>query len=1086
MRTAVLAVLTALTFTMAAIPAAAQTQTRLTGTVYDDTGSVIPGARITILNVNTGVSQEAETNPSGSYNFPFVSAGQYELICEFEGFKTYSQSGIVLETGTVRGVDIQMQLGDVTETIEVEAAAPLLETESSTVGQFIERDTVFNMPLASRRSASLVRLLGNVTYRNEGGAEALPFFSMAGGRSRNQMWTLDGTVIQNMSLGIAQLGLNPPAESLQEFKAEQSNYSAEFGRAGGGFIVMTTRSGTNSFHGAVYEFFRNQAIDTRTFFAPGKAPLRYNIFGGSAGGPIVKNKSFYFFNYEGGRRRNGVTYSSDDVPHLPEVGGDFSNRAGLTLRDPLSDGGVFDNNIIPQSRIDPLGRQIAGWYPAPNQPGSLSAAPANNFVNNASNALTQDFITTKVDHNFSGTDRMYGRFQYSRNPQVVAGVFPNEFADPRAGTRDNEHTNVTGAWIHHFSPTLIQDVRINWGRRLHINRSAGRYSGKNGELGIPGVNAEASPTVTVNGLTNLGAGNHERIQTPIETWQFVDTYTWIRGNHQVRFGGEWRFAMNVDDFNRSTGGRFGFGNRATGVGLAELLLGHVGGGQLIDADILESRTDFYGFFVQDDWRVTPTFTLNLGLRWELDTPRWERQDNRQSGFDPNVINPVCDCPGVVTFSGRDGRSKYAHDFDANNFGPRFGFAWEAARGFVVRGGYGINYNGMYARAVPFTLFNGFSLSGSFNSADGGFTRAFRLSDGMPNVPREELTPAFGAVEIGQRPRLAPDFFQQSQHNGMHQQWNLGVQRELPGNLLAEISYIGNVGHNLGGANVNINMIPLVGGRGPDQQAQTARPFPQFNAVWHESPPWGNSAYHSMNIKAEKRYSGGMNFLMNYTWSKFIDDVEAATELGGEAGNGYTHIALRHLDKALSGNDVRHRFIGSMVYELPFGEGRPVKFESAALDAIAGGWGIGLIAEFRSGVPFGVIENTNRSNTYAHVQRPNILGPVSVLSNWRDNVRASNYFDPSLFEAPGPGGIGTSPRNICCGPGFNGFDLSVHKWFSFTERHRLQLRGDFYNLFNRASFANPELRRGRGAFGRIGRVLVGSSGRLAQVSLRFEF
>lgn len=1064
----------------------AQTQTRLTGTVTDETGGAIPGARVTISNINTGVTQEAESNASGSYNFPFVSAGQYELVCEFEGFKTYSQSGLVLETGSVRGVDIQMQIGDVTETIEVTEAAPLLETESSTVGQFIERDTVFNMPLASRRSASLVRLMGNVTYRSEGGAEALPFFSMAGGRSRNQMWTLDGTVIQNMSLGIAQLGLNPPAESLQEFKAEQSNYSAEYGRAGGGFIVMTTRSGTNNFHGAAYEFFRNQAIDTRTFFAPQKAPLRYNIFGASAGGPISKNKTFFFGNYEGGRRRDGVTYSNDDVPHPVEVGGDFSNRAGLSLMNPYgSDGELFPNNTIPQSMIDPLGRAFAALYPAPNVTSDITSAPANNYVNNASNALTQDFVTAKVDHNFGTNDRAYWRFQDSRNPQAIPAVFQNEFADPRAGTRQNHHTNVTGSWIHHFSPTLIQDIRVNWGRRLHINRSAGRQSGKNGELGVPGVNPEAFARVAVNGLTQLGAGNHERIQTPIETWQFVDQYTIISGNHQIKVGGEWRFAMNVDDFNQSTGGRFNFGNRAAGVGLAELLLGHVASGQLVDAELLETRTDFYGMFVQDDWKVSPTFTLNLGLRWELDTPRWERIDNRQSGFDPRATNPVCNCLGTVTFSGRDGRSKYAHNFDSNNFGPRFGFAWEAARGFVVRGGYGINYNGMYARAVPFTLFNGFSKSGSFTSPDGGVTRAFRLADGMPEVVTEALTPAFGAVPIGQRPRLAPDFFQWNQENGMHQQWNLGLQRELPGNLLAEISYIGNVGHNLGGANVNINQTPLVDGRGPARQSQTSRPYPQFSNVFHESPPWGNSAYHSMTVKAEKRYSGGLNFLTNYTWSKFIDDVEAATELGGEVGNGYTHMTLRHLDKSLSGNDVRHRFIGSMVYELPFGKGRPYSLDGAA-DALIGGWGIGLIAEFRSGVPFGVVENRNLFNTFSHAQRPNLLSPMAVQSNWRDNVRANNYFDPGIFESPGAGGVGTSPRNLCCGPGFNGFDLSVHKYLNFTERYRLQLRGDFYNLFNRASFANPELRNGRGAFGRIGSVLVGSNGRLAQISLRFEF
>ncbi len=1074
---------TCLVIGLLALPLGAQTTTRLTGTVSDNTGAVIPGAAVTISNINTGLTLESESNESGIYNFPIVSAGQYELVCEVEGFKTASHSGLTLETGFVRALDIEMEIGDVTETVEVTAATPLLETASSTVGQFIERNTVMNMPLQSRRSASLVRLLGNVVFRQEGGAEALPFFSMGGGRSRNQMWTLDGTVIQNMSLGIAQLGLNPPAESLQEFKAEQSNYSAEYGRAGGGFIVMTTRSGTNEFHGAGYEFFRNEKLDTRTFFANDKAPLRYNIFGASVGGPIKKNQSFFFFNYEGGRRRDGVIYSNDDVPHVPEVGGDFSNRTDLTLNDP--EGGGFVNNTIPQSRIDRLGGDFAALYPAPNRASSLGSAPANNFINSASNALTQDFYTAKVDHNFDDNNRVYGRFQFSRNPTVVSAVYPDDFSDPRAGTRSNRHTNITGAWIHHFSPNLIQDIKINWGRRLHINRSAGRFSGQNGNLDIAGVNPESFARVSVNGLTNLGAGNQERIQTPIETWQFSDTYTLIKGAHQLKFGGEWRFAMNQDDFNQSTGGRFNFLNRATGVGLAELLLGHVGSGQLVDADILETRTDFYGFFLQDDWKATSNLTLNLGMRWELDTPRWERQDNRQSGFDPTGINPVCNCPGIVTFSARDGVSKYAHNFDKNNFGPRFGFAWKTS-GVVVRGGYGINYNGMYARAVPFTLFNGFSQNGDFTSPDGGFTRAFTLADGMPAVVREDLTPAFGAVPIGDSPRLSPDFFQRNQRNGMHQQWNVGIQKELPHQLLTEITYIGNVGHALGGANVNLNMIPLVNGQGPASQSQTARPFPQFASVFQESPAWGNSAYHSMNIKFEKRYSGGLNFLMNYTFSKFLDDVEAATELGGEQGNGYQHVELRGLDRAFSGNHIKNRFIGSMVYELPVGEGRKHTINNGVLEALAGGWGIGLIAEFRGGSPFGVVENTNRSNTFSHAQRPNVLGTVSRLDNWRDNIRSNTYFDTSLFQSPGVGVFGSAPRNLCCGPGFKGIDLSVHKWFNFTERYKLQYRADIYNLSNTPNFANPELRNGRGGFGRVSNILTGTSGRLIQMSLRFEF
>ena len=1070
---------------LAAVHSLAQTQTRLTGTVVDNTGAVIVGATITISNVNTGVTQSASSNEAGIYNYPVVVSGQYELVCEYTGFKTYSQSGITLETGFVRTINIEMQVGDVTETVTVEAATPLLETENSSVGQFIERDTVFNMPIASRRTAALVRLMGNVVYRQEAGAEAIPQFAMAGGRSRNQMWTLDGTVIQNMSLGIAQLGLNPPAESLQEFKAEQNNYSAEYGRAGGGFIVMTTRSGTNDYHGAAYEFFRNEKLDTRTFFAADRAPLRYNIFGGSFGGPIAKDRTFFFFNYEGGRRRDGVTYSSDDVPHVPETRGDFSNRTDVTVRDPQT-GDPFPNNIIPQNRIDPLGQAFANLYPAPNVESDITRAPANNFVNNTSNALTQDFYTGKVDHNISESDRMYVRFMYSRGPQSIAAVYPNEFADPRGGDRENEHTNVTGSWVHNFSPTLIQDFRMNWGRRKHINRAFGTGSRKNGEFGVGGVNPEAFARITVNGLTQLGANTHERVQTPIETWQFANTLTKIQGSHQIKFGGEWRFAMNQDDFNSATGGRFDFNNRASGVGLAELLLGHVNRGELIDADVLKSRTDFFGLFVQDDWKVRPNFTVNIGLRWEMDTPRWEKIDNRQSGFDLNEINPVCDCPGVVTYSARDGRPKWAHDHDKNNFGPRIGLAWKLRQGTVVRAGYGINYNGAYARAVPFTLFNGFSLSGDFQSPDGGFTQAFQLSDGMPPVEREPLTPAFGAVEIGESPRLSPDFNQKNHENGTAHQWNFGIQQELPAEMLFEATYMGNKGHNLGGPNVNINMIPLVGGRGPEAQDQTLRPYPQFANVLHESPPWGNSSYHSMNLKLEKRYSGGLNFLMNYTWSKFLDDVEAANEIGGEQGSGYTHIALRNLDKSFSGNDVRNRFIASVVYELPWGRGRKFEIQNRVANALAGGWGMGLIAEFRDGVPYGPVENTNTSNTFSASQRPNILGTPERLSDWRDNVKGNTYFDTGLFETPGRGVFGDSPRNLCCGPGFTGIDLSVHKWWNFNERWRLQYRADFYNLPNTPVFEIPERRRGRGNFGRVGSVLTGSNGRLIQMALRLEF
>lgn len=1066
--------------------AAAQTQSGITGTVTDRTGAVIVGATVLARNTGTGVGSSTLSNGSGAYNFPFLAPGQYEVSCELAGFKKFVRTGLVLETGLTSTVDIRLDVGEVTETVSVNAAAPLLQSESSAVGQFIERATVAGMPAESRRSASLVRLMGNVVYSMEDGAEQIPRFSMAGGRSLNQMWQLDGAVAQNMALGVPQLSLNPPAEALQEFRAEANNYTAEFGRSGNGLILMTTRSGTNQFHGAAYEFLRNDKLDTRTFFSPGKAPLRYNVFGGSVGGPIIRDRTFFFVNYEGSRRINGLTFSNVIVPHPAEVRGDFSARKDLAVIDPLTRQ-PFPGNRIPADRMDPIGRAFAGFYPAPNMADDITGAPRNNYIKNVSDALTQDFVTTRVDHTVRDQDRVSGRFSWVRAPQETAAVYPAAFADYRAGTPQNRHANVVGSWLHNFRPNLINDARYVYGNRMHIDHASGTGSGKNGELGLNGVDKSFFATVTITGLSQLGSnGNQLRIQTPILTQQLIENLTWIKGKHQVKTGVEYRYSSNEDNNQQQAGGRFDFSGRATGTGLASLLLGWTTTASLNSTDILNTRTDYWGVFVQDDWKVTPTLTLNLGLRWDLDTPRWETH-NRQSGFDLHAINPVAGVPGIVTFSGRDGRSKYAHDFDSNNFGPRVGFAWKWGSSVVVRGGYGISYNGEYAVAVPFVMFNGFGLNGAFSSPDGGFTPAFLFRNGLPPVTREPLTPAFGSVGVGDKPRLDPDFIQQNEMNGYAQHWNLTIQKQLRGNMVFEAAYLANVGHKLGGPNINLNMIPLVNGRGPVMQDQLLRPFPQFNNVTQVSPPWGNSTYHSLNLKVEKRYSNGLNFLTNYTWSKFLDDIQAASELsGGLPSSGYTHIELRRLDKSYSGNDIRHRLITSSVYELPFGHGRHWTSANRLLRAVAGDWGLGLIAEFRSGQPYGAVEQTNVTNTFSAGQRPNLLRNPDLDAGRPRSQLLSQYFDTSAFVAPGVGVFGNAPRYVAPGPGFIGVDLSVHKRWAFMERWGLVFRGDFYNLLNRPNFANPNNLRGRADFGSITSILSGSTGRQIQLSMRLEF
>ncbi len=479
-------------------------QSGLTGTVADTTGAVIVAAEVALLNTSTGVEFTAQTNESGVYNFPLLQPGTYELRCESVGFKTYRQSGLVMETGLTKTVTIQLEIGEITETIEVSGTAPLLETESTTVGQFIERTTVAQMPVGSRQAGQLIKLAGNVTFATSGGGlYDLPFFSMAGGRSRNQMWHLDGGVVQNMALGIAQLNLNPPVESLREFKVESNNYAAEYGRTGNGLIIMSTRSGTNDFHGALYHNFRNDKLDARTFFAPSVAPLRYNIFGGSLGGPVKRDKTFFFVNYEGQRRSDGRTVANTDVPHPVEVGGDFSNRTGFSLIDPVT-GEPFANNTIPQSRIDPLGRAFAGLYPAPNTPSSLASAPRDNYLKNVSDKGVSDFTTIKVDHNFGAKDRVSSRFSNVSAPAQPEPIYPNEFADFRASDQTRSNLVSTSTWNHSFTATLVNEFRYTFGNRTFTTRGLGRESGKNGELGVPNVAAESFATVNLTGYSRLG------------------------------------------------------------------------------------------------------------------------------------------------------------------------------------------------------------------------------------------------------------------------------------------------------------------------------------------------------------------------------------------------------------------------------------------------------------------------------------------------------------------------------------------------------------------------------------------------------
>lgn len=1054
----------------------------LTGVVTDSSGAVVPGTAVRLVNGETGEAYQTSTNDSGNYSFPLLKPGSYSLTAERAGFRQFRQNGIVLQTGVPARVDLKLEVGDVGDRITVEASAPLVQSESAAVGSVVQNKTIVDMPLIDRRGAQLAKLNGFTVQNGTGSA---PQFSMGGGRGSNASWLIDGGNNNNVLLGVSGVGFDPPIESLQEFNVSISDYSAELGRSGGGVILMTTKSGTNQLHGSAYEYFRNTDLNTRSFFAASVPILHYNLFGASLGGPVRKNRTFFFFNYEGIRQSSQVTKILN-LPTPAEVHGDFSADS-YAVRDPAAAGRPpFPNNIIPANRLDPLGAAVAAFYPAPNLAGRPSSN--SNFRGTTSTINPNDIYVGRVDHTIRDTDRVFARVLRSGGPVNNTPAYTTAGADNFARYQLNGYLNLSGSWIHNFSSTVLNELRYTYDRRKYIDQTGGTGSGINGKLGLAGVDPTFFGQFTISGLQGFGGTTEEqRFQTPIVGHDFSDTLTVIRGAHQIKAGIEWRESQNQDIDRQQAGGTFDFNNTATGSSLAALLLGWVNSANVNGSEPIQSRAASYGAFVQDDWKVGRRLTLNLGLRWDLDVPRWE-VNNRQNSFDTTAINPVSGTPGVVTWSGRNGLSRYAHNFDYKDFGPRLGFAYRAGESWVVRGGGGIVYTGEYDQATPTSAQLGFTAVGNYVSPDNGLTPALLLRNGIPPVPlpsEAQLVPGFGAVPLGASPTTAVNFFVPSgRQMGYLEQFNFNIQRALTKDLLLEVGYLCTLGHHLPApAALTIDQVaPNLMGPG---NAQVRRPFPQFSNVTENVPDIGNSNYHGMNVKLAKRYSNGLNFQANYTFSRFIDDVASRNELGGVA-NDYQDVYNRKADRGLSGYDIAHRFVFSSVWELPVGHGKKFDPRSAALNQVIGGWSAGYIAVLQTGVPYGVVELTNTTNSFSPSQRPNVVGSPLLSASRPKAAKVGEWFDRAAFAMPASYTFGDAGRTDGYGPGLINMDLSVLKDFPFTERHRLQLRVEMLNMLNHANFSNPIVAQGNAAFGQIVGLVAGNQSRIVQLGLHYKF
>jgi hypothetical protein len=1081
----------------------AQSQTgRITGRISDPTGAAVAGVEVTATDEATGVATKGSSSATGVYAIPFLAPGRYRITAEHPGFKRYERRNLPLGTSEVLALDIELELGSVSETISVEATAPLVESTTSDVGQFIEAKSVTDMPLNGRRALALVALSAATVWVSYGG-EAKPNFSLAGGRTQSQMFWLDGGAGQNMRLGVGQVDIDPPVEVIREFRVVQNTYPAEFGGSAGGLIISTTKSGTNEFHGSLFEYFRNDKLDARNFFAASKPPLRYNLFGGTLGGPVVRNRTHFFGGYEGTRRSTGLV-DILTVPTVEQRQGDFSqttNAAGALTRifDPATNTVVagrnvrqpFPGNRIPASRLDPVAVKLAEFYPLPNRTPS-NLAGANNFGGNYARTFTRDNVTARVDHVFSDRNRFYVRYLFNRDPLRFTSVLPNPIADRNNASERHQHMLLL-ADTHTLTPALITDIRVSISDRTFHSVSAGLGSNGPELLGLRGVPTGAFPTFTVAGMVQLGAGTHERVQIPIRQQQFVNSWTWVRGNHVVKFGGEVRRSTNLDILRPSISGNFSFstqptaleGTANTGFAFASLMLGFPNSFSLRNTEALDRFSYYLAGYIQDDWKIGRGLTLNLGLRWETDTPITDR-NNRMNGFDMRAINPVSGTPGVVRFAGVDGWRVAPYDTDWNNFGPRFGFAWKVlgSEKTVLRGGFGIMYAHPFDHGVPNLASLGFERSASLSTPDNGVTAPFFLRDGVPQVNPggQPLTPAFGAVPVGRAATTNVEFYQSERPTGYSQQFNLGIQRELPGQVVLEVGYLANLSRKLSSANISINQIPperLEAIRPAGVFRQAYRPFPQFNDVQLLQPTFGVTNYHAGIVRLEKRFSGGLSFLSTYTWAKNIDNIDTSPENLG-ASQHYSSYYDRRADRGPSGLDIRHRFTWSSVYELPFGKGRKW-LRQGALERVAGGWALGAIALMQSGGPFTVTTQTNTTNVFsAGPQRANVLRDPNLPNSEK---RLDRWFDIAAFEAPQPFTFGNAGRGIIRADGRINFDFSLVKNFDLTESAFVQFRGEVFNAFNHPDFAPPGSALGGPGFGVVSSA---TDARVWQLGLRVVF